>query len=270
MTKIASWVKQRLTTLKNRKVGRFAKRISISVVVIIAALALTVWLRKFVGNSLLNDVPILLSGLIAYIFYLDQKKLEIIYKAKLGLYKIMLVEIAGYYELPLAVFKEGIDFNKKKEFLLLPGLSNITNPSVSLEAILVANNESTAALFSIYKKIQEITLSMSLHIYQNRQIIPDGDIVEMFKFTLNLFVSSLLSLKEINKLNMLLINEMRRDLELGAIQQAEVDKMSEAFDLSVRELFNFLKKVLDSTFSFASAGTNQQDGDNESENDAAG
>ena len=251
MTNIASWIKQRLTALKNRRVGRFTKRISISVAVIIAALALTIWLRNFVGNSLFNDVPILLSGLIAYIFYLDQKKLEKIYEAKLSTYQEMLRELSVNYKLPLTILKAGIDIENNIGFSELSKDRSLA-PSSSLLMTLLASREASIALSAINKKIQDVVFSMTLLIVKGKQGISKSDSFEIkIKYYLGLYLESLKSLRELHKLNIKLINEMRNDLELGVIEQQDVEKLTESFDATVNESFKFLTDMVDSLFSTA-------------------
>lgn len=240
-----------------------------SVVIIFVVLMLTEYLQKNVNNSLFKDLPLLLSALVAYIFYLDQKKLEKVYEAKLNLYQSMLMELSRNYNIPIKMLKIFINSDAKK--IDLSDLSQA--PEFSLESnnlvmTLLASNRAVSVLTDIYRKIQEVMFSMTLLAFKKRigvELKEDkedensSEIISGFKYLLDLYLKCIISLKELHDLNILLINEMRNDLEIGLIRAGDIKKISESYAASVEETFNFLKALIDEVFTAALASAKRRE-----------
>jgi len=246
-----------------------------SVVIIFVILMLTEYLQKNVNNGLFKDLPLLLSALVAYIFYLDQKKLEKVYEAKLDLYQSMLMELSRNYNIPVKMLKIFINSDAKK--IDLSDLSQA--PEFSLESnnlvmTLLASNRAVSVLTDIYRKIQEVMFSMTLLAFKKRigvELKEDkedkedkddensSEIISGFKYLLDLYLKCIISLKELHDLNILLINEMRNDLEIGLIRAGDIKKISESHAASVEETFKFLKALIDEVFTAALASAKRRE-----------
>lgn len=255
--------------IKSRLFGRFSRRVLASVVIIFVILMLTEYLQKNVNNGLFKDLPLLLSALVAYIFYLDQKKLEKVYEAKLNLYQSMLMELSRNYNIPIKMLKIFINSDAKK--IDLSDLSQA--PEFSLESnnlvmTLLASNRAVSVLTDIYRKIQEVMFSMTLLAFKKRigvELKEDkedensSEIISGFKYLLDLYLKCIISLKELHDLNILLINEMRNDLEIGLIRAGDIKKISESHAASVEETFKFLKALIDEVFTAALASAKRRE-----------
>ena len=65
-----------------------------------------------------------------------------------------------------------------------------------------------------------------------------------FSAKLQMFLQVVIAMSEFNDLVVDLINEMRKDLEIGCFAESEVDEIKKSFRAGISETFEFLGKMI--------------------------
>jgi hypothetical protein len=228
-----------------------------------------------VGKTLDAYTTIVLTALIGYVFYLDQKRFETLYNSKISLYREMLCEIMYVYKLPVIFLKNDgnvLDFEDIK--------ASLNNASSRLNMLLVSNKESYAALSRLDKEVQEQLFSLTLLLVKLNQVgahvnrkVTDSDFyrlldksgfslrsnmaidfadsansvdfaVKAFSEKLQMYLQVVFALKAFNDLVIGLVNEMRKDLEIGHFSDDELQKIENEFKDSISGSFDFIGKLM--------------------------
>ena len=242
----------------------------IAVAIVLTVMTLLVFhLNENVLKTVAPVLAVFVSGLIGYGAFLDEKRFEKLYDSKLGLYRKMLSEILYVQKLP-ALFLASDTNNLPIEELK----SAVKDVNSSLNMLLVSNVASYSALSSLDRKVREKLYSLILlFIEVNRIGAPDNwkvkdsvfygsldkskfslgslkdfdsvdSVVSAFSSKLQMYVQVMLAMIEFNDLLVDLVNEMRKDLEIGYFTEPEIDKIKKEFIVSVNETFDFMRELI--------------------------
>ena len=242
--------------------GRSKKRIFYSFILIIFILAIFLYSGS---KSLAGILTIALPAFLAYIFYLDQKRIEKIAEYKFNIYIETIRVVAFYYRIP-ALFING-DASKIEELK-----NTIPQDNLSSAMILISNDHAYIAMSRLSRMILEKTLSLILLLEKDlnfknakrKSIQEFYRILDKSKLSLKskneieqidsldypvikkfaLMAEALITIKEINRLTIDLANEMRKDLEMDEISEDQKVTMIQSLDESVDKLFEFLQSLI--------------------------
>lgn len=245
-----------------RQYGRSNKRIFYSFILIIFILAIFLYSGS---KSLAGILTIALPAFLAYIFYLDQKRIEKITEYKFNIYIETIRAVSFYYRIP-ALFING-DASKIEELK-----NTIPQDNLSSAMILISNDHAYIAMSRLSRMILEKTLSLILLLEKDlnfkntkrKSIQEFYRMLDKSKLSLKskyeieqkdsldypvikkfaLMAEALITVKEINGLTIDLANEMRKDLEMDEISEDQKVTMIQSLDESVDKLFEFLQSLI--------------------------
>ena len=146
--------------------------------------------------------------------------------------------------------------------------------------LLIANSESYSALVSLEKKVNEKLYNLILLFTEVNKVgardqansingafyesldksklsiasimdfehlsrgDPVASMTSLFSSKLKIYLQGVIAMSEFNDLVIDLINEMRKDLEIGYFKEVEIKQMKKEFRDSVTQTFEFLGKLL--------------------------
>ncbi len=256
--------------------GRYFRRMMVVAIALAAIFLIVMHLSRDVLKTAAPILAVFISGLIAYGAFLDEKRFEQLYDSRLALYSEMLSEILYVYKLPI------IFLNSEADNVRLAEKLKVTAQQTSgrFKMLLIANSESYSALVSLEKKVNEKLYNLILLFTEVNKVgardqansingafyesldksklsiasimdfehlsrgDPVASMTSLFSSKLKIYLQGVIAMSEFNDLVIDLINEMRKDLEIGYFKEVEIKQMKKEFRDSVTQTFEFLGKLL--------------------------
>ncbi|MBU2831872.1 hypothetical protein HF918_02020 [Acidithiobacillus ferriphilus] len=226
-------------------------------------------------NTLKTVVPVLavlISGLIGYGAFLDEKRFEKLYDSKLELYRKMLNEILYIYRVPILFLRSDANSLPVEELK-----SAVKDVNSSLSMLLLSNAAAYSVLSSLEKKVREKLYALILlfievnkvgardhrkvmgsafygsldkskfslgSIRDHVSVDPVDSLTSAFSAKLQMYLQVAIAMSEFNDLVVDLINEMRKDLEIGYFTELEIDEIKKEFRGAISETFDVMGKIL--------------------------
>ncbi len=251
-----------LSYVNKIRYSRSKKRILYSLGLMIIILTIFLFSRS---RDLDGVLVLVLPAFLAYIFYLDQKRIEKLSEYKFQVYMETIKTVSYYYRVPALFLSDNI--SEIKEFRNLIPQDNITS-----SMILVSNSSSYIAMSKLSRTILSKTLNLLLILEKGltiknakkksidefykkidksaisiktlNEIDKNNDPFESLTNKFSILSEALITIREINQLIIELANEMRKDLELDEIPEDQRRFMVKSLDESVNKLFEFLQSLL--------------------------
>lgn len=129
--------------------GRYSRRMTAVAIVLTVMILLVFHLNENALQTVAPVLAVLVSGLIGYGAFLDEKRFEKLYDSKLELYRKMLNEILYIYRLPILFLHSDANNIPVEE---LKNAAKDVNSGLNM--LLLSNAESYSALSSLEKRFE--------------------------------------------------------------------------------------------------------------------